>query len=75
MGAGNVDLDAIEAQHRAAAMSHARLTLPLVDDFNIGAALADVPALVAEVRAHRLNSCQSCRDWGKWERHEDHAND
>ena len=23
--------------------------------------------------AHHLNTCVQCRDWGKYERHEDHA--
>lgn len=24
-------------------------------------------------RTHRLNTCAQCRDWGKYERHEDHT--
>jgi hypothetical protein len=24
-------------------------------------------------RTHHLNTCVQCRDWGKYERHEDHA--
>jgi hypothetical protein len=35
--------------------------------------VSETAAENAAPRTHRLNTCAQCRDWGKYERHEDHA--